>query len=267
MATRRSAFISGAGRNIGRATALELARRGCNVIINGARNRAICDAVAAECSTHGVEAVVLMGDVGKAAEARGLAEAALARFGTIDILVNNAAIRPHQGFLEITEADWHRVIDIDLNAAMHFARAFLPGMIARGWGRIVNVTGMNAIMGNPAGAHISAAKHGVWGGDQGAGARVRAQGGHGQRDLARADRRRRRGFAQPAPRRRDRPDPARADGKERGDRRNVRPLMRRGGRLYLGPDDCRQRRRGHINAMNAHLCVYQARRDLPEYAC
>ncbi len=163
MANGRSAFISGAGRNIGRATALELARRGCNVIINGAHNRAICDAVAAEASTHGVEAVVLMGDVGKAAEARGLAEAALARFGTIDILVNNAAIRPHQGFLEITDADWHRVIDIDLNAAMHFARAFLPGMIARGWGRIVNVTGMNAIMGNPAGAHISAAKHGIWG--------------------------------------------------------------------------------------------------------
>jgi len=163
MATRHSAFISGAGRNIGRATALELALRGVSLIINGARNRAICDAVAAEAATHGVEAVVLMGDVGHAAEAKRLAEAALQRFGTIDILVNNAAIRPHQGFLEISEADWHRVIDIDLNAAMHFARAFLPGMIAQGWGRIVNFTGMNAIMGNPAGAHISAAKHGIWG--------------------------------------------------------------------------------------------------------
>ena len=163
MATRHSAFITGAGRNIGRATALELARRGVSLIINGARNRAICDAVAAEAAAHGVEAVVLMGDVGDAAEAKRLAEAALQRFGTIDILVNNAAIRPHQGFLEISDADWHRVIDIDLNAAMHFARAFLPGMIAQGWGRIVNFTGMNAIMGNPAGAHISAAKHGIWG--------------------------------------------------------------------------------------------------------
>jgi 3-oxoacyl-[acyl-carrier protein] reductase len=85
------------------------------------------------------------------------------RFGTIDILVNNAAIRPHQGFLEISGADWHRVIDVDLNAAMHLARAFLPGMCAQGWGRIVNFTGLNAIMGNPDGAHISAAKHGVWG--------------------------------------------------------------------------------------------------------
>jgi 3-oxoacyl-[acyl-carrier protein] reductase len=163
MAARHNAFISGAGRNIGRAIALDLARRGCNVVINGGRNRAICDAVAAEASTHGVDAAVLIGDVGSAAETRRLAEAALARFGTIDILVNNAAIRPHQGFLEISDAEWQRVIDIDLNAAMHFARAFLPGMIAQGWGRIVNLTGMNAIMGNPAGAHISAAKHGVWG--------------------------------------------------------------------------------------------------------
>ena len=163
MTTGHTAFISGAGRNIGRATALELARRGVNLVVNGETNRAICDAVAAEASAHGVEAVVLMGDVGQVEEANRLAAAALAHFGTIDILVNNAAIRPHQGFLEISEAEWQRVLDIDLNAAMHFARAFLPGMIAQGWGRIVNVTGMNAIMGNPQGAHISAAKHGVWG--------------------------------------------------------------------------------------------------------
>ncbi len=163
MATRRTAFISGAGRNIGRAAAVELARRGCNVIINGSTSRANCDATAEAVAAFGVDALVLMGDVGKADEAKRLAAAALAPFGTIDILVNNAAIRPHQGFLEISDTDWHRVLDVDLNAAMQLSRAFLPGMIAQGWGRIVNVTGMNAIVGNPAGAHISAAKHGVWG--------------------------------------------------------------------------------------------------------
>jgi 3-oxoacyl-[acyl-carrier protein] reductase len=163
MATKHNAFISGAGRNIGRAIALELARRGCNVVINGSRNRANCDRVGAEAASLGVEAVVLMGDVGTADEAKRLAAVALERFGTIDILANNAAIRPHKGFLETSEAEWHRVIDVDLNAAMLFARAFLPGMIAQGWGRIVNFTGLNAIMGNPNGAHISAAKHGVWG--------------------------------------------------------------------------------------------------------
>jgi 3-oxoacyl-[acyl-carrier protein] reductase len=153
----------GAGRNIGRAIALDLARRGCNVVINGSSNRANCEAVAAQAKALGVEAVVLMGDVGATDEAKRLAGAALDAFGTIDILVNNAAIRPHQGFLEMSEADWRRVIDVDLNAAMHFARAFLPGMIAQGWGRIVNLTGLNSIMGAPNGAHIAAAKHGVWG--------------------------------------------------------------------------------------------------------
>jgi len=163
MPTAHNAFISGAGRNIGRAIALDLARRGCNVLINGSSNRANCEAVAAQAKALGVEAVVLMGDVGAADEAKRLAGAALEQFRTIDILVNNAAIRPQQGFLEISEAEWRRVIDVDLNAAMHFARAFLPGMIAQGWGRIVNFTGLTSIMGNPNGAHIAAAKHGVWG--------------------------------------------------------------------------------------------------------
>jgi 3-oxoacyl-[acyl-carrier protein] reductase len=163
MPAKHNAFISGAGRNIGRAVAMDLARRGCNVVINGSSNLANCDAVAEQVKALGVEAMVLMGDVGDPEEAKRMAAEALARFGTIDILVNNAAIRPHQGFLEISDADWHRVIDVDLNAAMQFSRAFLPGMCAQGWGRIVNFTGLNAIMGNPDGAHISAAKHGVWG--------------------------------------------------------------------------------------------------------
>ena len=151
MPTAHNAFISGAGRNIGRAIALDLARRGCNVVFNGSSNRANCEAVAAQAKALGVEAVVLMGDVGATDEAKRLAGAALDEFGTIDILVNNAAIRPHQGFLEMSEADWRRVISVDLNAAMHFARAFLPGMIAQGWGRIVNFTGLNSIMGAPNG--------------------------------------------------------------------------------------------------------------------
>lgn len=163
MPAKHNAFISGAGRNIGRAVAMELGRRGCNIVVNGSSNQGNCERVAAQVKALGVEAVVLMGDVGTTDEAKRLAAEALARFGTIDILVNNAAIRPHQGFLDISDADWRRVIDVDLNAAMHFSRAFLPGMVGQGWGRIVNFTGLNAIMGNPSGAHISAAKHGVWG--------------------------------------------------------------------------------------------------------
>jgi 3-oxoacyl-[acyl-carrier protein] reductase len=105
---------------------------------------------------------VLVGDVGAVDEAKRLAGEALEQFGMVDILVNDAAIRPCQGFLEISEAEWRRVTDLDLNAAMHFAR--LPARDARaGLGRIVNFTGLNAIMGSPNGAYIAAAKQGVWG--------------------------------------------------------------------------------------------------------
>ncbi len=159
----RSAFISASGRNIGCSVALELARGGANVAINGRADRAACEAVAAEARATGVEAVVLMGDVGDPADAARLADAALSRFGTIDILVNNAGLRPHQPLLSITDADWAAVLGVNLEAPFRLARAFLPGMVERRWGRIVNFAGMNAIRGAAGYAHISAAKHGAWG--------------------------------------------------------------------------------------------------------
>lgn len=160
---QRSAFVSASGRNIGRSVALELARGGANVAINGRSDRAACESVAAEARELGVDAAVLMGDVGVPADAERLASEALARFGTIDILVNNAGLRPHQPFLSIADADWAAVLGVNLEGPFRLARAFLPGMVERGWGRIVNFTGMNAIRGAAGYAHISAAKHGAWG--------------------------------------------------------------------------------------------------------
>ena len=159
----KTALITGAGRNIGRAIALELAQRGCNVIVNGSSDRAACEAVAAEAAERGVETLVAMGDVGSSADVRRIADAALERFGRIDIVVNNAAIRPAKPFLEMSDDDWHRVLDIDLNAAFYTCRACLPGMVESGWGRIINLTGMNAIHGYAGRAPVSVAKHGVWG--------------------------------------------------------------------------------------------------------
>ncbi len=159
----RTAFISGAGRNIGRAIALELARRGCNLVINGLANREACEATAEAARRSGVEAIVAMGDVGRADAVAAIAAEALGRFGTVHIVVNNAAIRPQKPFLETTDEDWHRVLDVDLNAAFYICRAFLPGMVDAGWGRIVNLTGMNAIHGYGGRAAVSVAKHGLWG--------------------------------------------------------------------------------------------------------
>ncbi len=159
----KTALITGAGRNIGRAIALELAERGCNVVVNGSSDRAACEAVAAEAQEHGVEASVAMGDVGSSANVGRIATEALERFGRIDIVVNNAAIRPAKPFLETSDDDWHHVLDVDLNAAFYTCRAFLPGMVDNNWGRIVNLTGMNAIHGYAGRAPVSVAKHGVWG--------------------------------------------------------------------------------------------------------
>jgi len=159
----KTAFVSGSGRNIGRAIVLDLAARGCNVVINGVSDREAAEATAADAREHGVEALVAMGDIGKPETVREIAEATLAQFGAIDILVNNAAIRPATPFLEMADEDWHRILDVDLNAAYYACRAFLPGMVETGWGRIVNITGMNAIAGYTGHSPASVAKHGLWG--------------------------------------------------------------------------------------------------------
>ena len=159
----KTAFVSGAGRNIGRAIALEFAGRGCNVVVNGLRDRAAAEETARLVRDKGAEALVGLGDVGRSAAVAEIAKAALDRFGTVDIVVNNAAIRPQKPFLEMADEDWHRVLDVDLNSAFYACRAFLPGMAEKGWGRIVNVTGMNAMHGYSGRAPVSVAKHGLWG--------------------------------------------------------------------------------------------------------
>ncbi len=160
---RRAALITGAGRNIGRAVALGLARDGFDVAINGSANREAAEAVAAEAENLGVRAMVVMGDVGLREECARIAAEALAAFETVHVLVNNAALRPAQPFLEIGPEDWRRVMAVDLEAAVWLSQALLPGMIEAGWGRIVNFTGMNAIHGYAGRAPVSVAKHGLWG--------------------------------------------------------------------------------------------------------
>ena len=160
---KRTALVTGGGRNIGRACALGLAADGFNVVVNGSSDRAACEKVAREARKLGVKALVVMGDVGKPADCKRIAGMAIKTFGAIDVLVNNAALRPAKPFLKMTEAEWRRVIAVDLDAAVWLSQACLPGMLKKGWGRIVNFTGMNAIHGYAGRAPVSVAKHGVWG--------------------------------------------------------------------------------------------------------
>jgi 3-oxoacyl-[acyl-carrier protein] reductase len=159
----RTALITGSGKNIGRAIALDLARTGHNVVVNGSRDKDACEAVAKEAEGMGVKALVAMGDVGSANACKAIADAAIDAFGEVDVLVNNAAIRPMTPFLEMSDEEWDRVMAVDLHAAVWLSRACLPGMVEKGWGRIVNIAGMNAIQGYNGRSHVSVAKHGAWG--------------------------------------------------------------------------------------------------------
>lgn len=159
----KTAFVSGSGKNIGRGIAAHLAHLGANVVVNGASDEAACQETAALVTAAGGEALIAMGDMSRAQDVARVAELALGQFGTVDILVNNAARRPHKPFLELTDEDWDGVVDVALTGAFRTTRAFLPGMVAQRFGRIINFGGMKAMRGYFEGAPISAAKHGVWG--------------------------------------------------------------------------------------------------------
>ena len=115
---RRTALITGAGRNIGRAIAVGLAADGLDVVVNGSTDRRAAEAVAAEARAVGARALVIMGDVGLREECARITSEALAAFGRVDVLVNNAALRPAKPFLEIGPEDWRRVMAVDLEAAL-----------------------------------------------------------------------------------------------------------------------------------------------------
>lgn len=161
--SKRTALVTGSGRNIGRAVAVALANDGFDIVINGSKDRDACTETAAAVEKTGARALIVMGNVGDRATCRDVAEQAIGFNGGIDVLVNNAAIRPSADFLEMPEADWQNVLDVNLNAAVWLARACLPGMVERSWGRVINFAGMNAIHGYNGRAAVSVSKHGSWG--------------------------------------------------------------------------------------------------------
>lgn len=160
---QRTALVTGSGRNIGRAIALELAAQGHNVVLNGSSNRSACESVAREIESSGTNVLIAMGDVGVREQALSIANVGIEQFGSIDVLVNNAAIRPSFDLVNDDEADFHRIMDVNFHAALWLSRACLPGMMKNGWGRIVNFTGMNAQQGYTGKSAVSISKHASWG--------------------------------------------------------------------------------------------------------
>ncbi|HEY1300545.1 MAG TPA: SDR family oxidoreductase [Stellaceae bacterium] len=157
------ALITGAGRNIGRATALKLAGEGAHVVVNARSNRAEAEAVAGEVRERGVKALAVLADVARKDETDALAARALAEFGRVDILINNAAIRPHKPFTEVTRQDWEHVRGVVLDGAFYLTQAVIPSMVKNNYGRILFFAGDGAFNGGSNRAHVSAAKMGLVG--------------------------------------------------------------------------------------------------------
>jgi 3-oxoacyl-[acyl-carrier protein] reductase len=160
---KRTALITGSGRNIGRGCANHLAREGFNIVVNGSSDKAACDRVADEVRAIGTDAMVAIADIGDESAVTEMANKAIATFGRVDVVINNAAIRPQRMFLDMTNEDLTRVMNVNCFSAVWLARACLPGMIDNGWGRIINFAGMNAQLGTPGKVHVGMAKHAGWG--------------------------------------------------------------------------------------------------------
>jgi len=157
------ALVTGSGRNIGRTTVLKLAAEGAHVVVNSRTNQAEADAVAREAQARGVKALSIVADVGKKDQVEAMAAKVLSEFGRVDILINNAAVRPHKPFTELTAQDWEAVRSVVLDGAVYLTRAVIDSMVKNRYGRIVFFTGEGAFMGGSGRAHVSAAKMGLVG--------------------------------------------------------------------------------------------------------
>ncbi len=157
----RVAIVTGSARNIGRAIALELARQGAAVVVNGRTSGADAEEVAGEVRQSGGRAVVKMADVSDPDAASSLIAAAVEAFGALDILVNNASVRREVDFENLDYREWREILSATLDSAYLCSRAALPHLITSTQGSIVNIGGLSAYTGSARRAHVIAAKAGV----------------------------------------------------------------------------------------------------------
>lgn len=157
------ALVTGAGKNIGRAVALRLARDGAAVVVNGRSDRAAAEAVAGEIAAMGGRAMARLADVSDPRAVARMVEDAAAALGGIDIAVSNAGLRRQTPFLEMPLEEWREILSVALDGAFILARAVAPHMVRRGGGSIVGLSGISTHLGTPNRAHVSASKAGLEG--------------------------------------------------------------------------------------------------------
>lgn len=158
----RVSLVTGASRGIGRAIALQLARAGSDVALV-ARDRNSLDETATACKALGVRAHTAVIDIADSDAVRDGVESILKEMGRVDHLVNNAGVVGDGLFMRMKREQWDRVIQVNLGGAFDMTRAVLPSMVRARYGRIVNISSVVALMGNPGQANYCAAKAGLIG--------------------------------------------------------------------------------------------------------
>jgi 3-hydroxybutyrate dehydrogenase len=160
----KTAIVTGSTSGIGLGIATALAAEGCDVMLNGFGELAAIEKLRAGLAErHGVRAGYVAADMAKPAEIRELVDGTARRFGTVDILVNNAGIQHVAKIVEFPEERWDAVIAINLSAAFHATKAALPLMIARRWGRVINIASAHGLVASGEKAAYVTAKHGLVG--------------------------------------------------------------------------------------------------------
>ncbi len=159
----KTALVTGASRGIGRAIAEKLGALGASVVVNYHANESAALEVVASIEAAGARAAACKADVSNAAEVDALVEFAVSTFDRVDILVNNAGITRDTLLLRMDEAAWDAVLDLNLKGTYLCSRAALRGMIRQRSGRIVNVSSVSGIIGNPGQSNYAASKAGVLG--------------------------------------------------------------------------------------------------------
>jgi len=159
----RTAVITGASRGIGRAIALKMAQNGANVAIIYVGNENAASEVCKQAESFGVKADYYQCDVASFSESQSICKKIVADFKTVDILVNNAGITRDNLMLMMSETDFDAVIGVNLKGAFNFTRHLSRYIMKSAAGRIINISSISGMMGNPGQANYSAAKAGLIG--------------------------------------------------------------------------------------------------------
>ena len=155
------AFVTGSSRGIGRAIAIELARWGADVAVHGRASQALAEEVVAEIHGMGRRAIAVLGDVKVKADMEACADRVKADLGPVDILVNNAGTRQDGPFILMGDEKWEEVMNVNLRGTVYATKAFVRGMMARKWGRIVNIVSPTGIIGMAGQTNYGASKGAV----------------------------------------------------------------------------------------------------------